>query len=356
MNRDDIHACAERILRGRPLHRREAESLAELPADLLPDLFAAASRIREHHRGRVVRCCSIVAAKIGACGEDCAFCSQSGHYRTPVCQPAELPPEQVLQAAQAAAANGAEAFGVVNSGYAPDDGDIDRWGAVIRAIRDRGTMRACASLGCLDADQARRLADWGTACYNHNLQTSRRFFPRIVTTHSYDDRLATLRHVRQAGMMVCSGALFGMGETWADRFDLLFELRDLAPDIVPLNFLIPIAGTPLEHRPRLPAMECLRIIALARLILPDREIKVAGGREACLGDLQSWIFLAGADSFLIGNYLTTLGRSPEEDRRMVQQLGLTLARPVGSSCEAGQRLQVAAASPACPCPGHNLPA
>ncbi len=355
MNREQVHACAGQILRGRPLERAEAAALAEMPAELLPELFAAASRIREHHRGRLARCCSIVAARVGACGEDCAFCSQSGHYRTAGCRPGELTAEQVLQACEAAASDGAEAFGVVNSGYAPDDGDIERWGRVIRAIRDRGAVRACASMGCLDAEQARRLAEWGTACYNHNLQTSRRFFPRIVTTHSYDDRLATLRHVRQAGMMVCSGALFGMGETWADRLDLLLELRELGPDIVPLNFLIPIPGTPLEHQARLPALECLRIIALTRLILPDKEIKVAGGREACLGDLQSWIFLAGADSFLIGNYLTTPGRSPAEDRRMVRDLGLTLARPAQPRGGTDQDLPPAAAPAAHPCCGRNQP-
>jgi biotin synthase len=172
--------------------------------------------------------------------------------------------------------------------------------------------------------QARRLAEIGVQRYNHNLQTSRRHFPRIVSTHTYDQRLETLRNLKAAGIGLCCGALFGMGETWTDRLDLAFELRDLQPEIVPINFLIPIPGTPLEGAKALPAMECLKIVAIYRFLLPQQHIALAGGREVHLRDLQSWMFRAGADSFMLGNYLTTCGRPPEQDLRMIEDLGLEL--------------------------------
>ncbi len=307
-----------------PLSRPQAEWLVELDGAYLPDLFQASSRIREHFLGKRVRCCSIVAAKVGRCSEDCAFCSQSAHYRTPVKRPSVLRAEEVFRAAMDAVSNGAQSFGIVNSGYAPTDQEIEHWGRIASRIRSTGTTRVCASLGVLSQQQASRLAELSVQRYNHNLQTSRRHFPSIVKTHTYDDRLQTLQHLAAAGISICSGALFGMGETWADRLDLAFTLRPIKPDVVPLNFLIPIEGTPLAHAERLEPSECLKVIAIYRFLFPSQEVKVAGGREVNLGDLQDRIFLAGADSFLIGNYLTTCGRSPPADRRMVRDLGFEL--------------------------------
>jgi biotin synthase len=230
----------------------------------------------------------------------------------------------VLAAARESADNGAQSFGIVNSGLGPSDDEIEEWGNVIRAIRREGRVRACASLGVLTAPQAQRLAEAGVQRYNHNLQTSRRHFSSIVTTHTYDDRLQTLRNLRAAGIELCCGALFGMGETWNDRLDLAFELREVNPEVVPINFLIPIPGTPLEHSRALEPIECLRIIAVYRFILPSQHLNIAGGREVNLRDLQSWMFLAGADSFMMGNYLTTCGRPVAEDLRMISDLGLEL--------------------------------
>jgi biotin synthase len=351
MARFEIAALADRVIAGELVTRAQAEAIAAMPPARLPELFSAASRIREHHHGNRVRCCSIVSAKTGRCGEDCGFCSQSAHFKTHVQGQALLEDAQVLDAAAQAAADGAESFGIVNSGYGPTDAEIDRWGATVRRIRDAGRTRACASLGVVSAEQAERLAAFGVQRYNHNLQTSRRHFPAIIRTHSYDDRLGALRNLKAAGISLCSGALFGMGETWADRIDLAFELRDLGVDVVPLNFLIAIDGTRLQGTEPLPAMECLHIISLYRFCLPGQEIKIAGGRETNLRDLQSWIFLAGANSFLIGNYLTTCGRSPEADRQMVRDLGLELEsahaapapRPLpviaGAGCGAGAARQ-----------------
>lgn len=321
---ESISDLARQVIAGTPVSREQAEWLAAIELAHLTDLFRAASSIREHFLGKRVRCCSIVAAKVGRCSEDCAFCSQSGHYCTAVQGRTLLSPAEVLRAAATAADNGAESFGIVNSGYAPSDREIEEWGGVAGEIATTGRLRACASLGVLTLEQARRLRELGVTRSNHNLQTSRRHFPKITTTHSYDDRLQTLHHLKAAGMSVCSGGLFGMGEDWQDRIDLAFELRAIGPEVIPLNFLIAIDGTPLAGTAPLSAMECLKIIAIFRFIFPREEIKIAGGREVHLRDLQSWIFLAGADSFLIGNYLTTCGRKPEDDRQMVRDLGLSL--------------------------------
>ncbi len=328
---DMIAAMVRQVIGGAPLTREQAESLVTLGPACLDELFAGATRIREHFLGPKVRCCSIVASKVGLCQEDCAFCSQSAHYRTHVVAAGTLPHEKVLDATRQAGENGAQSFGIVNSGLGPDDAEIDEWAEVIRQMRREGRLRACASLGVVTREQAVRLARAGVQRYNHNLQTSRRYFPRIVSTHSYDDRLRTLRHLRAAGIELCCGALFGMGETWADRLNLAFELRELEPEVVPINFLIPIAGTPLETSRAPEPLECLKIVAIYRFLLPRQHINMAGGREANLRDLQSWMFRAGADSFMLGNYLTTCGRGVEADLQMLRDLGLELQpyQPVG---------------------------
>lgn len=324
MKADAIAALAEQVIAGSPITRDQAESLIALKEKNLLALFLAASKIREHFIGPKVSCCSIVAAQVGRCSQDCAFCSQSAHYKTPVETPTTLAEDDILKAADSAKSNGAQSFGIVTSGHGPSDEQIEQWGNTISKIRSAGAVRPCVSLGVVSAHQAKRLAELGVQHYNLNLQTSRRHYPNIVTTHSYDERLEALINLKAAGISLCSGALFGMGETWADRLDLAFELRELDVDVVPINFLIPIEGTPLSERKLLPPMECLKIIAIYRFLLPQKRIKVAGGREVCLRDLQSWIFFAGADSFLIGNYLTTCGRSPEQDHQMIRDLGLEL--------------------------------
>lgn len=319
-----IARLTRRVLDGESITRGEAEQLVASAHDHHDALLDGAKRIREHYLGNRVRGCSIVAAKVGKCPEDCAFCSQSAHYKTAVAGLTVLDEDEVIAAADDAADNGADSFGIVNSGLGPRDDEVEKWGRVISRIREKGRLRACASLGVLEENQAERLADLGLQRYNHNLQTSRRHFPNIIRTHDYDDRLATMRRVKAAGMSLCSGALFGMGEDWCDRLDLAFELRNFMPDVIPLNFLIPIDGTPLAGSEPMDVDECLAIIAIFRFIFPEQEIKIAGGREVNLAGQQYRIFDAGADSFLIGNYLTTCGRNPDEDRQMVTSLGLDL--------------------------------
>jgi len=183
-------------------------------------------------------------------------------------------------------------------------------------------MMACASFGALTPLAARQLYDAGLRRYNHNLETSARFFPTICTTHTFEDRVTTIRHARAAGLQVCSGGIFGMGESPGDRIDMAVALRELDVDSIPINFLNPIPGTPLANAEPLQPMDCLRILGVYRLFFPTRDIKVAGGREAALRDLQSWMFYAGANGAILGNYLTTSGRSAEEDLQMVRDLGM----------------------------------
>jgi biotin synthase len=185
-----------------------------------------------------------------------------------------------------------------------------------------GRLLACASFGQLTPLAARQLREAGLRRYNHNLETSARYFPSVCTTHTFEDRVTTIRHAKAAGLQVCSGGIFGMGENATDRVDLAVALRELDVDSIPINFLNPIPGTPFEGLQPLAALECLRILAVYRLLFPTKDIKVAGGREACLRDLQSWIFLAGANGAILGDYLTTSGRSAEEDIQMVRDLGM----------------------------------
>ncbi|NLX13441.1 MAG: biotin synthase BioB [Phycisphaerales bacterium] len=319
-----IEALTKQVLANGEISRDQAESLVLVGESNLPLLLDGARRIREHYLGNRASCCSIVAAKVGSCSEDCAFCSQSSHYNTHVAESRKLDHEAVYSAADNAAANGAACFGIVNSGYGPENEEIAYWGPLIRRVRQAGRLRVCASLGVVSEEQARRLAAWGVQRYNLNLQTSRRFFGNIITTHTYDDRLASLRHLKAAGISLCSGGLFGMGETWSDRLNLAFELRSLGVDVIPINLLIPIAGTPLGDQRQLDVNDGFKIIALFRFLFPRKDVKVAGGRELCLGDRQNDIFAAGASSFLIGNYLTTCGRDPQEDLHMVRSQDLVM--------------------------------
>jgi biotin synthase len=232
--------------------------------------------------------------------------------------------ESMKAARDQAAANGASSFGIVNSGRGPTERELDWMESFFRETADQGKIRPCATLGELNESQAKRLRDMGVQRVNHNLETSRRFFPNIISTHSYDDRVNTIRTAKAAGLSICSGGIFGMGEAWSDRLDMAFELRDLGADVVPINFLVAIQGTPLYGKvDPLAPMEALKIIAIFRFILPDRELKIAGGREKVLRDMQSWIFFAGGSSFLIGNYLTTYGRGPADDHQMLRDLGVS---------------------------------
>ncbi len=320
---DTVRDLAEKVLAGRLLSREQAASLIAVTGDDVYDLFYWANKIRIQFKGRNIRFCAIVAAKVGGCSEDCKFCAQSSHYQTAIEGQSKLTDQQVLDSAMHAGAVGADSFGIVNSGRGPTRGELENWlGPMLQKIAKEGKTRACATLGALTPETARFLFDNGVRRVNHNLESSEKFYPQIVSTHPYSERLNTLRVAKEAGLSLCSGGIFGMGEVWSDRLDMIFTLRDIGVDVMPLNFLNAIPGTPLASQPKLPPMECLKIISICRFIYPGVELKVAGGREVCLRDMQSWMFFAGADSTMIGNYLTTYGRKPEMDHQMVRDLGL----------------------------------
>lgn len=323
---DRITAIGQRVLEGIQITRQEALQLFNLEnqADIL-DLIAMANRIRQHYRGNSIHLCSIVNAKAGGCPEDCKFCAQSAFYKTNSPRHDLMDPDSMLQAAAEAQRNGATAFGVVTAWKELREGrSLNKVCDLIRTIARRTALRPDASLGLIKNQQvADRLRDAGLKCYNHNLETSRRFFPSQCTTHSFEDRLVTIQYLKNAGIRVCSGGIIGLGETREDRCDLAFALREIAPDYVPINILAPIPGTPFEHNTPLPPMEILKTIACFRFILPQQEILIAGGRAVNLRDTQSFVFAAGASGLMIGNYLTTINRSPEDDLRMIHDLGLT---------------------------------
>ncbi|MBI1336001.1 MAG: biotin synthase BioB [Phycisphaera sp.] len=305
-----------------PITRDEARELARAQGQDIYELFYWANKVRIKYVGPQVKFCSIVAAKVGACSEDCSYCSQSKHYDTHV-TPSKMTVEEMSAAADEAVKNGASSFGIVNSGRGPTDRELDWLQAFYEKTVKEGNVRPCATLGELSPEHAGRLRDMGVQRINHNLETSRRHFDKITTTHTYEDRLRTIRIAKEAGLSICSGGIFGMGEDWDDRIDMALELRDLGADVVPINFLNAIQGTPLyQKQPPLSPTEALKIVAIYRLILPDRELKIAGGREKILRDMQSWMFYAGGSSFLIGNYLTTFGRTPAQDHQMLRDLGL----------------------------------
>lgn len=311
--------------RGQGASRKAALALAQGEGDTR-DLLYWANRVREKHHGRRVRFCAILSAKQGRCPEDCRFCAQSAHYRASVATHPLKTFRDMTRAAQAPRVERCDSFGLVTSGLGPKQGP--EWRRLLKALRwiaETGGALACASLGALTAKAAREMVRAGVTRYNHNLETSRRYFPSVCATHTYDDRVATIRIAKQAGLQVCAGGIFGMGETPEDRVDMAMDLRELDVDSVPINFLNPIPGTPLADAKPLRPMECLRIVAVYRLIFPTKHIKLAGGREKALRDLQSWMFYAGANGAILGDYLTTSGRSAEDDVRMAQDLGMQCA-------------------------------
>ena len=311
------------IERGKGISRATALSLVRAP---LGDLLRGAEALRKRRSGGRVALCAIMNARSGLCGEDCAFCAQSSRRATGAPIYPMRGVKEILAASQRARAAGAARFGIVASGRAAAPGDLEIVCAAVKAIRRAGRIAPCASLGALDERAAGRLKRAGLSHYHHNLETSAGFFPSLCTTHRWADRVRTVRAARRAGLRACSGGIFGAGETWGDRVELALALRRLGVDSVPINFLMPVPGTPLAGARPLGAREALRIIALFRFILPLAEIRVAAGRGTVLGEGQGAIFAAGADAMMIGDYLTVKGRDPREDIRMLRRLGLEIGR------------------------------
>jgi biotin synthase len=321
-----IRLAGELLLdQGRDIERRLAEELVALPDSELPHLFGLAHQVRVASMGPSVEVESIISAKTGGCPEDCTFCSQSARYTTDVERQPMLKTADLVRLARETRERGGTEFCIVIAVRGPNSRMLDQVCAAVRAIRAEVDIEVAASLGLLEEGQAQRLAAAGLHRYNHNLEAGPGFFPRICTTHSFADRVDTCRRAVAAGLELCSGGIFGMGETWPDRLDLGFHLRELGALEIPCNFLNPRPGTPLDGAELLPALEALRCTALMRLINPRAVIRYAGGRELVLRDLQAYGMLAGANGLIVGNYLTTLGRSAEHDLAMLADLGMPVA-------------------------------
>jgi biotin synthase len=304
----------------------ELAGLAALPPEALPGLAALAHEVRLAWCGPTVEVEGIVSAKTGGCPEDCHFCSQSARFASPVRAAPLLDLDQLLAAAEETAGLGASEFCIVVALRGPDERTLARVVEAVPLIRDRTGLNVAASLGILTADQARRLAEAGLHRYNHNLETARSYFAEVVTTHTWEERVDTCRLVRDAGMELCCGVLLGMGESDAQRLELLAQLRDVDPAEVPVNFLNPRPGTPLAGRPLVEPLDAIRWIALFRLALPGVILRYAGGREVTLRQLQALGLTSGINALIVGNYLTTLGRDPQDDLDLLADLGM----PVGA--------------------------
>jgi biotin synthase len=299
------------------IDRDEALALFELP---LPELAARADRARREGGGGSLEVCSIVNAKSGRCGEDCRFCAQSARWRTGASEYPLMGAGEIVAAARRARELGAGRFGVVTSGRRLSAAEVERVAAAVRAVREETGLEPCASLGSIGPDDLARLRDAGLARYHHNIEASPAHFGNLVTTHAFAERVATARAAVEAGLSLCSGGIIGAGESREDRVDMGLAVRDLGADSVPVNVLVPVPGTPLEGAPPLSAAEVLRTVAVFRLLMPGRNIKLAAGRESALGDFQGMAFMSGANGILVGGYLTRPGRSVEDDLRLVAEV------------------------------------
>ena len=302
----------------------ELAALAALPDDAVPSLAALAHEVRLSWCGPEVEVEGILSVKTGGCSEDCHFCSQSSRFESPVQATPFLDLDEVLAAARETAVLGASEFCIVLAVRGPDERLLQRILDVVPVVRAQTGLNVAVSAGILTADQARRLAEGGVHRYNHNLETARSHFARIATTHTWEERYETCVLARQAGMELCSGVLLGMGESDAQRLELVGQLRTLDPDEVPINFLNPRPGTPLADSPLVQPLDAIRWIALFRLGLPRTVLRYAGGREITLRELQSLGMTSGINALIVGNYLTTLGRSPDEDLRMLSDLRMPI--------------------------------
>jgi len=323
MTTDRLKKIENKVISRKGLSAPDAEFLTSLSGLDLFDLFSAANRIRDRFQGNNVDLCAIVNAKSGKCPEDCSYCAQSTASRARIASYPLLDKKQVHAKAKEAKKGGAKRFCIVTSGRRVSNRELLKIAEMVSGVKKLGLL-PCATLGLLAKDDLKILKKAGLNRYHNNLETSERFFPTICTTHSHSEKKETIRAAREAGLSVCSGGIFGLGETWQDRIDMAFALREIDPDSVPINFLAPIRGTALSRQQPLEALEALKIISLYRFILPDKQIRVCGGRLQTLGELNSFIFLAGASGLLVGNYLTTSGRGYKDDLRLIKQLGFTV--------------------------------
>lgn len=299
------------------MKKEEINALLKLP---LAELISIADKVRKEFAGDGLDLCSIMNAKSGLCAEDCKFCAQSSRHNTSAPAYALKSKEEMFEAAKRAKEIGAERFDIVTSGDSLSKEELTIICEAITEITQKLKVKMCASLGTLDEEAFRQLKEAGLTQYHHNIETSSGYFPKIVSTHTFQDRLNTIKAAKGAGLRVCSGGIIGLGETMDDRVEMAFCLKEQNVDSVPLNVLVAIKGIPLENQNAITCEEVIRTIAIFRIILKDKVIKIAAGRESVLKDFQALAFMAGANGMLIGGYLTIKGRSIDEDNRLCDEI------------------------------------
>ncbi|NLX25510.1 MAG: biotin synthase BioB [Lentisphaerae bacterium] len=319
-----LKTIVDQAVRGTGCTKTEAQTLIELPEGAL---FSGATRIREAHFGHRVQLCSIINAKSGKCDMDCRFCSQSGHNSTAIEVYPFIEPAALKQQIEEIVADGRRLCGVVTSGGKLSGAELRELESVVQGMGKHAPAPVCASLGRLEAKELARLKAAGIRRFHHNLESSENYYPSVCSTQSWRQRCETVKAAQAAGLSVCSGGLFGLGEGWQDRIDLALELRELGVDSVPINFLYAHPGTPMAGNEPLSAEEALRIIALYRYLLPTTTLRVCGGRSHILGSRQKELFAAGANGLMTGNYLTVAGSQYEADLEMIAECGLVVQAP-----------------------------
>ena len=321
----EVQRVADRILDGGKIAFPEAERFIEFETwPQVMELAAQATRIRERFTGNEADLCALVNAKAGNCSEDCKYCGQSGRWNTGISTYPMMDPDQIVERAKQAKRFGAKRFCIVTATRGLSDQDLPVMCEAVRRVKEEAGIVPECSLGFITDDQLKALKEAGMSRYNHNLETAESHFPNICDTHSYQDRLNTLRMLKKHGVEICSGGILGLGESRKERLELAFALAEMEVACAPLNILNPRPGTPLESGASPDPMEVVKTIAVFRFILPKSRLELGGGREVNLRDFQSMAFLAGANSLIIGGYLTTAGRQPSQDLRMLQDLGFTV--------------------------------
>lgn len=319
---DRIDEITQRVLKGGEMTVAEAQWMIRLGDDYLSTLIAGADRIRRSFHGNDIESCAIANVRSGNCSENCSFCPQSAHFSSSAPVYDFIPAAEFAQQAQQARSWGVSDFSFVSKGWGVrSKKEREKAREYVAAVREASDIGRCASLGAIDKETAHMLKEAGVENYHHNLECAESFFDQVCTTHSYQDNIDTLRNAREAGLQVCAGGIVGMGESLDQRVELADTLRTLGVESVPLNFLNPIEGTPMQNVEPMQPREILQCIAVFRYMLPRAEIRVAGGRHH-LRDLQSMVFMAGASAIMIGNYLTTSGRQVEDDLQMLRDLGI----------------------------------
>lgn len=317
------HTLAASVLNGHVVSRDEAISILRSTDEELLTLLSATYRIRHQHFGKTVQLYFLMNAKSGLCPEDCNYCSQSKISDAPVPKYNILSRDKLLDGARLAAERKSKTYCIVISGRAPNEREMKAVETIVPQIKEQYGLNICACLGLLDESQAARLKAAGVDKVNHNLNTSREYYPEICTTHTFEDRVQTLKNVRNAGMQLCSGGIIGMGEKHEDIVAMAFELRDLGVESIPLNFLHAIDGTPLETKEYLNPRDCLRALCMFRFVNPASELRIAGGRERHLRSMQPFGLYA-ANSIFVGDYLTTEGQPAQEDYAMIADMGFEI--------------------------------